>query len=241
MDLEDASAATGSQSVLGLEELKLVNNISWLCIKSARKANLLLAKEHHEVLKAISANQSPTPSKSSSDIEVSNDFSTPVKCKRTYKSPNKGTAKKSKPSEEVIAWSNSYSAIAPIEVDVEDLSITEDTVVDTAPGTEEVVSTPQAPVEDPSNIDMIEKEQENSDEPPLADDASGHTSSSTKDIQPKKRTPPIVTDEQYNTPGLLLEISSSQYLLICRRRCGPRPRSEPKIHSMYTPTVPPHS
>ncbi|GFW97106.1 hypothetical protein TNCV_2697281 [Trichonephila clavipes] len=67
----------------------------------------------------------------------------PVKCKRTYKSPNKGTAKKSKPSEEVIAWSNSYSAIAPIEVDVEDLSITEDTVVDTAPGTEEVVSTPR--------------------------------------------------------------------------------------------------
>ncbi|GFV16031.1 nucleic-acid-binding protein from transposon X-element [Trichonephila clavipes] len=54
---------------------------------------------------------------------------------------------------------------------------------------------------------MIDKEQENSDESPLADDASGHTSSSTKDIQPKKRTPPIVIDEQYNTPGLLLEIS----------------------------------
>ncbi|GFX52813.1 nucleic-acid-binding protein from transposon X-element [Trichonephila clavipes] len=205
------NSCNNNESVLGLEELKLVNNISWLCIKSARKANLLLAKEHHEVLKAIAANQSPspvpTPSKSSSGIEVSNDFSTPVKCKRTYKSPNKGTAKKSKPSEEVIALSNSYSAIAPIEVDVEDLSITEDNVVDTAPGTEEEVSTPQAPVEDPSNIDMIEKEQENLDEPPLADDASGHTSSSTKDIQPKKRTPPIVIDEQYNTPGLLLEIS----------------------------------
>ncbi|GFX24347.1 probable RNA-directed DNA polymerase from transposon X-element [Trichonephila clavipes] len=179
--------------------------------RSARKANLLLAKEHHEELMAIAANQSPspaqTPSKSSSEIEVSNIFSTPVKCKRTFKSPNKGTAKKSKPSEEVIALSNSYSAIAPIEEDAEDLSNTEDTVVDTAPGTEEEVNTPQAPVEDPSNIDMIDKEQENSDEPLLADDASGHTSSSTKDIQPKKRTPPIVIDEQYNTPGLLLEIS----------------------------------
>ncbi|GFV59450.1 nucleic-acid-binding protein from transposon X-element [Trichonephila clavipes] len=54
---------------------------------------------------------------------------------------------------------------------------------------------------------MIDKEQENSDESPLASDASGHTSSSTKDNQPKKRTPPIVIDDQYNTPGLLLEIS----------------------------------
>ncbi|GFU20529.1 RNA-directed DNA polymerase from mobile element jockey [Trichonephila clavipes] len=54
---------------------------------------------------------------------------------------------------------------------------------------------------------MNEDEQEKSDEPLLADDASGQTSLSTKDIQPKKRTPPIVIDEQYNTPGLLLEIS----------------------------------
>ncbi|GFS82072.1 RNA-directed DNA polymerase from mobile element jockey [Trichonephila clavipes] len=54
---------------------------------------------------------------------------------------------------------------------------------------------------------MIDKEQESSDESPLAVDAGGHTSSSTKDTQPKKRTPPIVIDEQYNTPGLLVEIS----------------------------------
>ncbi|GFU36107.1 nucleic-acid-binding protein from transposon X-element [Trichonephila clavipes] len=54
---------------------------------------------------------------------------------------------------------------------------------------------------------MIDNEQESPDESPLAVDAGGHTSSSTKDTQPKKRTPPIVIDEQYNTPGLLLEIS----------------------------------
>ncbi|GFV75896.1 nucleic-acid-binding protein from transposon X-element [Trichonephila clavipes] len=54
---------------------------------------------------------------------------------------------------------------------------------------------------------MIDDEQESPDESPLAVDAGGHTSSSTKDTQPKKRTPPIVIDEQYNSPGLLLEIS----------------------------------
>ncbi|GFT06635.1 hypothetical protein TNCV_2855571 [Trichonephila clavipes] len=141
------------ESDLGLEDLRIVNNVSWLCIKSARKTNALLAAEHQKVLNEIAANRSPspalTPSKTISDIEVSNDFTTPVKCKRTYKSPNKGTAKKAKPSEEVIALSNSYAAIAPIKVDVEDLNSNEDNVVDTAPGTEEEVSTPQAPVEDP--------------------------------------------------------------------------------------------
>ncbi|GFV22476.1 hypothetical protein TNCV_687231 [Trichonephila clavipes] len=109
-----------------------------------------------------------------------------VKCKRTSKSPNKGKAKKAKPSEEVIALSNSFSAIAHLEVDVKDLN--EDNVVDTAPGTEEEDSIPQAPVEDPCNIDMIDNEQESPDESPLAVDAGGHTSSSTKDTQPKKRT-----------------------------------------------------
>ncbi|GFT71506.1 hypothetical protein TNCV_2478991 [Trichonephila clavipes] len=193
-----------NESVLGLEELKIINNVSWLCIKGARKANFLLAKEHQEAIKAIVAKQPPTLSRSSSEIEVSNELTTPVKCKCTFKSPNKGMAKKSKPSEEVIALSNSYSAIAPIEVYVEDLN--EDNVVDTAPGTEEEVSIPQAPVEDPCNIEMIDKEQESSDESPLAVDAGGHSSSSTKDTQAKKRTPPIVIDEQYNTPGLLLEV-----------------------------------
>ncbi|GFU20555.1 hypothetical protein TNCV_859561 [Trichonephila clavipes] len=198
-------------SVPGLEELRLINNVSWICIRRARKANLLLAKEYHEELMPIAANQSPspasTPGKSSGEIEIINNFSTPIKCKRTSKSPNKGKAKKSKPSEEVIALSNSFSAIAPIEENDEDFSISEDIVVDTAPSTEEEIKTPQAPVEDPSNVDMNEDEQEKSDEPLLADDASGQTSLSTKDIQPKKRTPPIVIDEQYNTPGLLLEIS----------------------------------
>ncbi|GFU36106.1 hypothetical protein TNCV_2343141 [Trichonephila clavipes] len=83
----------------------------------------------------------PTPSRSSSEIDVSNEFTTPVKCKRTSKSPNKGKAKKAKPSEEVIALSNSFSAIAHLEVDVKDLN--EDNVVDTAPGTEEEDSIPR--------------------------------------------------------------------------------------------------
>ncbi|GFU07206.1 hypothetical protein TNCV_4946771 [Trichonephila clavipes] len=198
-------SCNNNESALGLEELKIINNVSWLCIKGARKTNTLLVKEHQEAIKAMVAKQPPTPSRSSSEIDVSKEFTTPVKCKRTFKSPNKGTAKKAKPSEEVIALSNSFSAIAPIEADVTDLN--EDNVVDTAPGTEEEDSTPQAPVEDPCNIDMIDEEQESPDESPLAVDAGGHTSSSTKDTQPKKRTPPIVIDEQYNTRGLLLEIS----------------------------------
>ncbi|GFU38889.1 hypothetical protein TNCV_3866041 [Trichonephila clavipes] len=198
-------SCNNNESALGLEELKIINNVSWLCIKGARKTNTLLVKEHQEAIKAMVAKQPPTPSRSSSEIDVSNEFTTPVKCKRTSKSPNKGKAKKAKPSEEVIALSNSFSAIAHLEVDVKDLN--EDNVVDTAPGTEEEDSIPQAPVEDPCNIDMIDNEQESPDESPLAVDAGGHTSSSTKDTQPKKRTPPIVIDEQYNTPGLLLEIS----------------------------------
>ncbi|GFV74739.1 uncharacterized protein TNCV_1039771 [Trichonephila clavipes] len=159
----------------------------WGCMSAsglgARKTNTLLIKEHQEAIKAMVAKQPPTPSRSSSEIDVSNEFTTPVKCKRTSKSPNKGKAKKAKPSEEVIALSNSFSAIAHLEVDVKDLN--EDNVVDTAPGTEEEDSIPQAPVEDPCNIDMIDNEQESPDESPLAVDAGGHTSSSTKDTQPK--------------------------------------------------------
>ncbi|GFV12154.1 hypothetical protein TNCV_1536511 [Trichonephila clavipes] len=185
MDKENASAATGSQAP--------GKQIPY-SLKSTKKRS-----------RQWLPSNPPTPSRSSSEIDVSNEFTTPVKCKRTSKSPNKGKAKKAKPSEEVIALSNSFSAIAHLEVDVKDLN--EDNVVDTAPGTEEEDSIPQAPVEDPCNIDMIDNEQESPDESPLAVDAGGHTSSSTKDTQPKKRTPPIVIDEQYNTPGLLLEIS----------------------------------
>ncbi|GFS82071.1 hypothetical protein TNCV_4505111 [Trichonephila clavipes] len=102
-------SCNNNESVLRLEELKIINNVSWLCIKGARKTNSLLVKEHQEAMKAMVAKQPPTPSRSSSEIEVSNEFTTPVKCKRTFKSPNKGTAKKAKPSEEVIALSNSFS------------------------------------------------------------------------------------------------------------------------------------
>ncbi|GFY78353.1 hypothetical protein TNIN_477091 [Trichonephila inaurata madagascariensis] len=85
----------------------------------------------------------------------------------------------SQPSEEVIALSNSFSAIALIEESDEDINDV------SAPNTEEEISTLQAPVEDPANINM-EDEQENSDEPQLADNASGLTSSSKEDNQQKK-------------------------------------------------------
>ncbi|GFS82041.1 hypothetical protein TNCV_1791051 [Trichonephila clavipes] len=42
--------------------------------------------------------------------------------------------------------------------------------------TEEEINTLQAPVEDPSNVDMNDDVQEKSDESQLADDASGQTS-----------------------------------------------------------------
>ncbi|GFS91144.1 hypothetical protein TNCV_2214851 [Trichonephila clavipes] len=200
------NSSNNCDSVSGLEELRIINNISWICIRCARKANLLLAKEHHEELKAIysakqAASPASTPGKSSGEIGNVNSSFTPIKCKRTSKSPDKGTAKKSKPNEELIDLSNSFSAIAPAEDNNEDI------IDDTAPSTEEGIKTLQAPVEDPFNVDMNDEVQENSDEPQLADNASRQTSLSTEDIQPKKRTPPIVIDEQYNTPGLLLEIS----------------------------------
>ncbi|GFS86942.1 hypothetical protein TNCV_1280111 [Trichonephila clavipes] len=109
--------------------------------------------------------------------------SLPQSCKRTSKSPNKGKAKKAKPSEGSYCLEQLLLCDAHLEVDVKDLN--EDNVVDTAPGTEEEDSIPQAPVEDPCNIDMIDNEQESPDESPLAVDAGGHTSSSTKDTQPK--------------------------------------------------------
>ncbi|GFV93397.1 hypothetical protein TNCV_4540081 [Trichonephila clavipes] len=196
-------SCNNNESALGLEELKIINNVSWLCIKGARKTNTLLVKEHQEAIKAMVAKQPPTPSSLSSEIDVSKEFTTPVKCKRTFKSPNKGTAKKAA-ERGSYCLEQPFSAIAPTEVDVKDLN--EDNVVDTARALKKKIA-PQAPVEDPCNIDMIDEEQESPDESPLAVDAGGHTSSSTKDTQPKKRTPPIVIDEQYNTPGLLLEIS----------------------------------
>ncbi|GFX09723.1 hypothetical protein TNCV_653221 [Trichonephila clavipes] len=80
-----------------------------------------------------------------------------------------GQSQESKAERGSCALSNSFSAIAHLEVDVKDLN--EDNVVDTAPGTEEEDSIPQAPVEDPCNIDMIDNEQESPDESPLAVDA----------------------------------------------------------------------
>ncbi|GFW16120.1 hypothetical protein TNCV_4681121 [Trichonephila clavipes] len=201
MDKENASAATGSQvSVVSFSSLSAFNVPTALArlneLHTSQDCNDFCEMLEELIFKSCNNNESalgsdqgngcqatPTPSRSSSEIDVSNEFTTPVKCKRTSKSPNKGKAKKAKPSEEVIALSNSFSAIAHLEVDVKDLN--EDNVVDTAPGTEEEDSIPQAPVEDPCNIDMIDNEQESPDESPLAVDAGGHTSSSTKDTQPK--------------------------------------------------------
>ncbi|GFX71417.1 hypothetical protein TNCV_3349111 [Trichonephila clavipes] len=120
MDKENASAATGSQ----------VSVVSFSSLSAFNVPTALARSDQGNGCQATP----PTPSRSSSEIDVSNEFTTPVKCKRTSKSPNKGKAKKAKPSEEVIALSNSFSAIAHLEVDVKDLN--EDNVVDTAPGTE---------------------------------------------------------------------------------------------------------
>ncbi|GFU45317.1 hypothetical protein TNCV_4236851 [Trichonephila clavipes] len=137
MDKENASAATGSQAPgkqipYSLKSTKKRSR-QWLPSNPRRLVD--------RVVKLMSAMNSLPQSSASALL-----------------SPNKGKAKKAKPSEEVIALSNSFSAIAHLEVDVKDLN--EDNVVDTAPGTEEEDSIPQAPVEDPCNIDMIDNEQE---------------------------------------------------------------------------------
>ncbi|GFT96706.1 hypothetical protein TNCV_1159061 [Trichonephila clavipes] len=75
MDKENASAATGSQAP--------GKQIPY-SLKSTKKRSRQWLP------------QTPTPSRSSSEIDVSNEFTTPVKCKRTSKSPNKGKAKKAK-------------------------------------------------------------------------------------------------------------------------------------------------
>ncbi|GFT69037.1 hypothetical protein TNCV_2174991 [Trichonephila clavipes] len=103
MDKENASAATGSQvSVVSFSSLSAFNvptalarlnelhtsqdyndfceMLEELIFKScARKTNTLLVKEHQEAIKAMVAKQPPTPSRSSSEIDVSNEFTTPVK------------------------------------------------------------------------------------------------------------------------------------------------------------------
>ncbi|GFU98261.1 hypothetical protein TNCV_2420281 [Trichonephila clavipes] len=146
MDKENASAATGSQvSVVSFSSLSAFNVPTALArlneLHTSQDCNDFCEMLEELIFKSCNNNESALG-----------------QCKRTSKSPNKGKAKKAKPSEEVIALSNSFSAIAHLEVDVKDLN--EDNVVDTAPGTEEEDSIPQAPVEDPCNIDMIDNEQE---------------------------------------------------------------------------------
>ncbi|GFR19625.1 nucleic-acid-binding protein from transposon X-element [Trichonephila clavata] len=128
---------------LGLEELRAINSISWICIRCSRKTVTLLASEFKEQILALGAKkeESSYPVESS-DIEVDD-------------------------SEDVVD---------------EPTSVIAD-------------HTPTAPVAQlaPTSVNTNQPETSSSD----VDQA---------EIKPK-RVPPIVIDEQYNTPGLLADLS----------------------------------
>ncbi|GFU20531.1 hypothetical protein TNCV_4686011 [Trichonephila clavipes] len=88
------------------------------------KANLLLAKEYHEELMPIAANQSPSPASTLVNRAARLKLlitSLPQSSANALPSRLiKRQSQNSKPSEKVIALSNSFSAIAPIEENDED-------------------------------------------------------------------------------------------------------------------------
>ncbi|GFQ83477.1 hypothetical protein TNCT_693601 [Trichonephila clavata] len=135
---------------LGLEELRAINSISWICVQCSRKAVTLLAAEFKEQIKALGAKSEIKPSVESTPVESKNE------------------------------------AIAPEEISDIEIDDCEDIVED--PPSVIADHTPMAPVAEPATN--------------IINDSQPVTSSSNVDqaqIKPK-RIPPIVIDEQYNTP-----------------------------------------
>ncbi|GFQ72388.1 nucleic-acid-binding protein from transposon X-element [Trichonephila clavata] len=131
---------------LGLEELRAINSISWICIRCSRKTVTLLAAEFKEQILALGAKK-----------------------------------EESKP------------ALAPVESSDIEVDDSEDVVDE--PTSVIADHTPTAPVAQLAPTSVITNQPA--------------TSSSDVDqavIKPK-RVPPIVIDEQYNTPGLLADLS----------------------------------
>ncbi|GFQ64343.1 hypothetical protein TNCT_582861 [Trichonephila clavata] len=191
-----------NSSQLGLEELRAINSISWICIRCSRKAVTLLAAEFKEQILALGAKQEVNQS-----IESKNEVVSPVESvlpssgktafKRSSTSPKRKGKKKVKTTaekhEDLIETSNSFQAIAPVESSDIELDDSED-IVDEPPS---VIAdhTPTAPVAQLAATII------NVNQPA--------TSSSDVDqaLIKLKRVPPIVIDEQYNTPGLLVDLS----------------------------------
>ncbi|GFQ88218.1 hypothetical protein TNCT_625751 [Trichonephila clavata] len=164
---------------LGLEELRAIKYISWICVRCSRKAFVLLAAEFKEQIKALGAKSDVNLSADSTPVVSNNQVVTPV----VPVLPSPGKTAKIK---------NSFQAIAPEEFSDIEVDDCEDIVED--PPSVTADHTPTAPVAVPAS-------QDNHDNQPAT------SSSNVDQVQPKsKRIPPIVINEQYNTPGLLVEL-----------------------------------
>ncbi|GFQ77598.1 hypothetical protein TNCT_290201 [Trichonephila clavata] len=159
-------------------------------------------------IKAIGATSDVNLSADSTPVESNNEVVTPalpvlpIQGKTTSKvsltSPKRKKGKKKVKTigdkqEDIVEIKNSFQAIAPEEFSDTEVDDCEDIVED--PLSVIADHTPTAPVAVPAN-------QDNHDNQPAT------SSSNVDQAQPKsKRIPPIVIDEQYNTPCLLVELS----------------------------------
>ncbi|GFQ69507.1 uncharacterized protein TNCT_357471 [Trichonephila clavata] len=194
---------------LGLEELRAINSIYWICVRCSRKAVTLLAAEFKEQIKALGAKSEINPSVESTPVESKNEVVSPVESvlpnsgktasKRSSTSPKRKKGKKkvktvAEKQEDLVETRNSFQAIAPEEISDIEIDDCEDIAED--PPSVIANHTPTAPVAEPATN--------------ISNDSQPATSLSNVDqahIKPK-RIPPIVIDEQYNTPGLLVDLSN---------------------------------
>ncbi|GFR12674.1 nucleic-acid-binding protein from transposon X-element [Trichonephila clavata] len=193
---------------LGLEELRAINSISWICIRCSRKTVTLLASEFKEQILALGAKKEESKPVESTPIESKNEVVSQVEslppssgktaAKRSSTSPKrKGNKKKVKTNaekhEDLVKTSNPFQALTPVESSDIEVDDSEDVVDE--PTSVIADHTPTAPVAQlaPTSVNTNQPETSSSD----VDQA---------EIKPK-RVPPIVIDEQYNTPGLLADLS----------------------------------
>ncbi|GFR05191.1 nucleic-acid-binding protein from transposon X-element [Trichonephila clavata] len=191
---------------LGLEELRAINSISRICIRCSRKTVTLLASEFKEQILALGAKKEESKPVESTPVESKNEVVSPVEslppssgktaAKRSSTSPKRkggGVKTNAEKHEDLVETSNPFQALTPVESSDIEVDDSEDVVDE--PTSVIADHTPTAPVAQlaPTSVNTNQPETSSFD----VDQAV---------IKPK-RVPPIVIDEQYNTPGLLADLS----------------------------------
>ncbi|GFQ76216.1 hypothetical protein TNCT_392231 [Trichonephila clavata] len=176
--------------------------------RCSRKAFTLLADEFKKQIKALGAKRDANLSADSTPVESNNEVVTLVvpihpsqgntASKRSSTSPKRRKGKKkvktiAEKQDDIVEIRNSFQAITPEEFSDIEVDDCED-IVEDPPGVT-ADHTPTVSVAVPAS-------QDNNDNQPAT------SSFNVDQAQPKsKRVPPIVIDEQYNTPRLLVKLS----------------------------------